>query len=159
MTGERPARPCLATLICLYEIAIVLLAIVTRSFVHWLRVAHPSAYHPTPFSQIVASELSYAMALCAGILLWRMHRAAAPLLAVRACITLVFYISALAHLPPRLAPLHGRVIHHLTAIYWSARAFGFGIVLLNAAIAWYVYNVTSPRRQRAANRAAAPVQV
>jgi hypothetical protein len=42
MTEERPARPLLATAICFYEIVIVVLAIVARSFDHWLRVAHPS---------------------------------------------------------------------------------------------------------------------
>jgi hypothetical protein len=85
MTEERPARPLLATAVCFYEIVVVVLAIVARSFDYWLRVVHPSHYHPTPFPQIAASELSYALAICAAILLWRMHHAASHLLATPRC--------------------------------------------------------------------------
>ena len=135
MIEERPARPLLATLICFYEIAVVLLAYsARRSFDHWVQVAHPSLYSPTPFPQIAASELSFVLAICAAILLWRMHHAASYLLATRVALSLFSSIFNLAH--PRL---HVR-------IHWITHVIVLVIILINASIAWYAYDVTSPRK-------------
>ena len=147
MTEERPARPLLATAVCFYEIVIVVLAMVARSFDHRLRVVHPSHYHPTPFPQIAASELSYALAICAAILLWRMHHAASHLLATRAAISLVSYIFILARTSPSLPTRHARLISP-TMIHWITYLIGLVIVLLNTSIAGYVYDITSPRKRR-----------
>jgi hypothetical protein len=144
VTAKHPARPLLATLICIYEIAIVLLAILARSFSHWLSIAHPSAYHPTPFSQIAALELTYVLAVFAAILLWRMHHLAAYLLTVRFFITLVFYIVTLTATIPNRPARHAGLISP-TAIHWLTYVVGLMIVLLNAAIPWYVYDITSSR--------------
>jgi len=146
MTEESPVRPLLATGICSYEIVLVLLAVVGRSFDHWLRVAHPSHYRPTPFPQIAALELSYALAVCAAILLWRMHHSAFHLLATRAAISLVSYIFILARATPSFPTQHARLISP-TMIHWITYVIGLGIVLLNASIAWYVYDITSPRKR------------
>jgi len=145
MTEESPARPLLATAICSYEIVIVLLAI-GRSFDHWLRVAHPLHYRPTPFPQIAALELSYALAVCAAILPWRMHHSVFHLLATRAAISLVSYILILARTTPSLPTRHARLIGP-TMIHWITYVIGLGIVLLNTSIAWYVYDSTSPRNR------------
>ena len=64
MTEESPARPLLAIAICSYEIVIVLLAIVGRSFDHWLRVAHPIALS----SDTVSSNSSLRTQLRSGSL-------------------------------------------------------------------------------------------
>jgi hypothetical protein len=141
----------LATFICIYEVAIVLLAIVARSFSHWLRVAHPSHYHPAPFSQIAALELTYILAVFAAILLWRMHHLAAYLLAVRSFITLVFFILTLTATNPNQPTRHAVLISP-TTIHWLMHVVGLMIVLLNATIAWYVYGITSPRQLRSAGR-------
>jgi hypothetical protein len=146
MTKERPSRPLMATVVCFYEGVIVVLAMAARSLDHWLRVVHPSHYQPTPFPQIAASELSYALAICAAILLWRMHHTASHLLAARAAISLGTYIFILASTAPSLPTQHARLVSP-TMIHWITYVIGLVIVLLNIVIAVYVYNITSPRKR------------
>ncbi|ADV84891.1 hypothetical protein AciPR4_4144 [Terriglobus saanensis SP1PR4] len=99
MVPNKSARPAYATAICFYEIVVVLLALLGRSFDHWLRTTHPSRYHAAPLAQIVASTVSYALAPFAAILLWQMRPLAAPLLAVRAAISLLSYLGILIRQP------------------------------------------------------------
>jgi len=122
----------------------VLLALLARSFSHWLSIAHPSAYHPTPFSQIAALELTYVLAVFAAILLWRMHHLAAYLLTVRFFITLGFFILTLTATNPNRPARHAGLISP-TTIHWLTHVIGLMIVLLNATIAWYVYQITASR--------------
>ena len=148
MTADRPARPLLATLICFYEIAIVLLAIVSQSFFRWFHATHLSApYRPTPFLQSAASILSYILAICAAILLWRMRHLASYLLATRAVTSLIGYVFALMRITPQAPTQHARVIS-LTTIHWIFYVMGFTFLILNTSIAWYVYRITSPQNQR-----------
>jgi len=45
LTHYKPARPTLATVICFYEIALILLALLGRSFDNWLRFAPMGGYY------------------------------------------------------------------------------------------------------------------
>jgi hypothetical protein len=131
----------LATAICCYEIVVVLLALVGRSFDHWLRVAHPSRFHETAVPQILASEFSYALALFAAILLWRMRPVAAHLLAIRAGISFLSYLFILVRHPFSSTSPQPRIIGP-TLLRVAIYAMGLGIVALNTFIAWYAYSIT-----------------
>jgi hypothetical protein len=144
LVRNKPARPALATAICFYEIVVVLLALLSRSFDHWLRVAHPSRYHEAPFPQIVALEFSYALALCAAFLLWRMRPVAAVLLAIRAAISLLDYLYILIRHPFSIVEHRPRIISS-TVIHGAIYVIGLGIVVLNISIAWYAYKITARR--------------
>jgi hypothetical protein len=151
VTEERLARPALATFLCFYEIGIVLLALATPMLLHHPGPPHPVAHHPAPhpvaFVQTAASVLSYALAVCAAVLLWRMHRAASYLLAGRALIALVRYVVVFVR--PLPFPLATHLGHsRLALILWVGRGIGMAVVLLSASIAWYVYDITAPRGRR-----------
>jgi hypothetical protein len=140
----KPARPALATAICFYEIVVVLFALVGRSFDHWLRVAHPSRYYEVSFPQIVASEFSYAVALFAAILVWRMRPVAAPLLAIRAIISLLDYLYILTRHPFSNVGYRPQIISS-AMIHGAIYVIGLGIVALNISIAGYAYKITARR--------------
>jgi hypothetical protein len=123
---------------------VVLLALLGRSFDHWLRVAHPSRYHEAPFPQIVASEFSYAVGLFAAMLLWRMRPVAAPLLAIRAIISLLDYLYILTRHPFTIVEHRPQIIGS-AMIYGARYVIGLGIVALNISIAWYAYKITGRR--------------
>jgi hypothetical protein len=142
----KPARPALVTAICLYEIVLILIALLMRSFDRWLQVAHPALYRPTPFSQIIASELSIALALLAAILLWRLRPAAAYVLAIRAVISLSAYLIILMN-HPFSVPTRPPHIISPTLLHGVFYVIGLGTVALNISIAWYAYSITA-RHQR-----------
>ena len=81
MTGTRPERPLLATLVCIWEVFIVVLAIVTHYTVNHLHNSRPPGQsfppiHPVGPLQTAASWLTYTLAVAAAVTLWRMHRSA-----------------------------------------------------------------------------------
>ena len=127
-----PKRPLSATIICCYEMAAVALLFVARASSHWYQTHHHHVVHPPPAGQVYAGYVSYGLALCAAILLWKMNRAAAPVLIARAVLTLAVYIFILFRVPSTSPTHHAIMIREMT------HALGLAIVLVNGFIAWHV---------------------
>ncbi len=121
-----------ATIVCCYEIAAVTVLIVSRAYSSSYVARHDVAVHPQPAVQLYGGYVSYCLALCAALLLWRMNRAAVPVLTVRAALTLALYIFILSRVPSAPPTPHALLIREIT------HAIGLAIVLLNAFIAWHV---------------------
>ena len=145
MTDDRRARPPLATVISIYEVATVLSGIVSYCFLTYSHSINPSlADYTTPLLQSVVIWLRYVLALTAAIALWQMRRAAFYLLAGRAAIALVlFLVSLLPSTPP--FPTHHAYPISKTAVDGVIRVFTAAFLILHICIAWYVYNLTSPK--------------
>lgn len=144
MTDDRRARPPLATVICIYEVATVLLGIVSYCFLTYSQRIHPSVTdYTTPLLQSVVMWLRYVFALTAAIALWQMRRSAFYLLAGRAAIALVlFLVSLLPSTPP--FPTHHAYPISKTIVDGVIRIFTAAFLILHVCIAWYSYNITSP---------------
>jgi len=151
---SRPARPLLATVICVYEVSIVVLALVLPSVLRHFNpiAAHPTVTHPPSPLQAASGWLSYALAVAAAIALWQMRRLAFVLLAVRFALSLLLLLIRL----PRLIALnrgltllvlqmsHNGSIAPL-AILWGSYAVAAAHWILSAMIVLYVYRITSSR--------------
>ena len=150
MTGTRPERPLLATLVCIWEVFIVVLAIVTHYTVNHLHNSRPPGQsfppiHPVGPLQTAASWLTYTLAVAAAVTLWRMHRSAFVFLAGRFCISLVSFIVGALRIPSFLATTHPHQhVINLSAIVWVVSAIAIVGLVLSASIAWYAYDITSP---------------
>ena len=130
-----PKRPVSATIVCFYEVAAVALLFVGRTSSDWYLTHHHRVIHPPPVGQVCAGYVGYGLAICAAILLWRMNRAAAPVLIARAVFTLAVYIFILFRVP--LTP----PTHHAIMIREITHGLGLAIVLVNGFIAWHVYGL------------------
>jgi hypothetical protein len=145
LTDDRRVRPRLATVICIYEGASVLLGVVSYCILTYSHRIHPSvADYSTPLLQSVVIWLRYVLALAAAIALWQMRRAAFYLLAGRVAIALVlFLVSLLPSTPP--TPAHSEYMMSTTVVGGMIHIVSAAFLILHACIAWYVYNITSPK--------------
>lgn len=145
MSEARPERTPIATLICIFEAAIVAWAIVGRIAMHVLRdAASARRYHayPTPLLETIVKDLGVLLALAAAIALWQMHRSAFYLLATRFALSLAWFIGSLLHaeaVPAFPDPARSAIIHFLASF------IGLCFLIVSAAITWYAYNVTKPK--------------
>jgi hypothetical protein len=147
----RQERPLLATLICIWEVFIVALAIGTRYMQHHLQHSLrpvqplPQIHLANPL-QPVASWLTYTLAVLAAVTLWRMHRSAFVFLAGRFCLSLALFIVGILRMQSLLAtmPSHQSSINFST-IAWMVSAVAIIGIALDAFIAWYAYYTTSPK--------------
>jgi hypothetical protein len=143
LTEVRPARPLLATLICIFEAASVVLVVAAHFLVNYLRSIHnslrtgqPLTYSPPPLTlhasplHYAAMGLSYIIALAAAIALWQMRRSAFYLLAAGTALSLASFAVGL---------LRAGMAIHLSQI------IGLLTLVLSAAITWYAYRITLPR--------------
>ncbi|HZL26222.1 MAG TPA: hypothetical protein VFC39_06795 [Acidobacteriaceae bacterium] len=158
MTVERPARPALATLICIFELGVVALLIASHFIVRSLRDqfnalrANNPSVHSQPFPPIHYTPLhltsmivSYGLALAVAITLWQMRRSAFYLLATQTTLSLItFGIGLVRTLSVALHVPHAAGINH-AAIFWIARILSFLFVAFEAAMTWYVYDITKPK--------------
>ncbi|HEY1742697.1 MAG TPA: hypothetical protein VGG18_05990 [Granulicella sp.] len=145
MTDDRRVRPRLATVICIYEAASVLLGVVSYCILIYSHRIHPSiADYYTPLLQTVVIWLRYVLALAGAVALWQMRRAAFYLLAGRVVIALVLFLVSLLPATPLISMQHeylmsttevGGMIHIVSATF----------LIFHACIAWYVYHITSPQ--------------
>jgi len=145
LTDDRRARPRLATVICIYEAASVLLGVASYCILTYSHSIHPSvADYSAPLLQSVVIWLRYVLALTAAIALWQMRRAAFYLLAGRVAIALVLFLVSLLPATPLISMQHeylmsttevGGMIHIISATF----------LIFHACIAWYVYHITSPQ--------------
>jgi hypothetical protein len=139
VTGTRPERPALATVVCFYEIVIVVLEVIAYFFLRYF-VPHTSHaevyYHPT-LRQNLASGLFCILALAGAVALWQMRRSSVIFLGARFAFNVVLYAVGLVH-PAITGPHPG---HNPTI---PAYLFGLIGVTLSASIAWYAYDITSP---------------
>ena len=131
MNEARPERPLLATIICLLEAAIAVLAISAHFLRIYLRNLHSHTHYslaPLNYTPLhyAATGLACALALAIAITLWQMRRAAFYLLATRTALSLASAVALL------LSPFG---IH-------SGQIIGLITLTLNAAITWYVYVIT-----------------
>jgi hypothetical protein len=138
----RPARPLLATLICIFEATSVVLVVAAYYLVTYLHIIHTSLRNGDPityslplitlqFSPLhyAVMGLIYLIGLAAAIALWQMRRSAFYLLAMRTALSLASFVIEL---------LRVEMAIHLRQIG------GFLALVLGAAITWYVYRITSP---------------
>ena len=151
MTHVCTKRPLLATIICFYEVFVVVLVIACYFLQLHLAssITHAAVSHH-PMSLLAAvSWLGYLLALAAAITLWKMQRSAFYLLAARFGLSLVSFLIALPHLFahwPALPPKSdGAIYLTLIAIRCVTGALFVGGLVLSAAIVWYVYGITSPK--------------
>jgi hypothetical protein len=128
------------TVICCYEIAAVALLFVSRAYSNRYQAHHLLVIHQPPAGQVYANYVSYGLALCAAILLWRMNRVAVPVLMARAVLTFAVYLFILFRAPSTPPTHHAAMVHEITNV------LGLAIVLLNAFIAWHVYGLISKAR-------------
>jgi hypothetical protein len=144
LTEARPARPVLATVIALWEVFIVVVAIAARVAIRVLRHAHQQAHQaahtstritPSSPSHAAGLILGYALAIGAAIALWQMHRSAFVFLTARFVVELALFIMALLHPAKTLDSL-------IPLFVFAVDIFALA---LNAAIVWYAYHITTPR--------------
>jgi hypothetical protein len=147
VTGPRPERPILATVVCIYEASIVLLDVVGYFSLKFLVPLTTNAavhYHPTLRAGLI-SWVSCLLALAAAITLWQMRRSAVVFLGARFGMDLVLFVVGLFH------PIHATTQPHSTqALSPSSIAHAFRIVgvialALSGFIAWYAYKITSAK--------------
>ena len=146
MTDDRRARPRLATVICIYEGASVVLGVLSFCLLTFAaRGINPSiAYYSTPLLQSVVMWVRYALALGAAIALWQMRRSAFYLLAGRVAIALILFLVSLLHSTPTI-PTPSTNLFTPAIMHGVIRAISAVFLLLHAGVAWYVYNITSPQ--------------
>ncbi|MGA7159060.1 MAG: hypothetical protein WBY53_19600 [Acidobacteriaceae bacterium] len=157
MDHLRPKRPPLATLVCIYEVFIVVFAIAAHYWLIYMTNLANQRYPNHPFLHIhsptllqsTASWLSYILALAAAIALWRMLRAAFVLLASRFLISLIWFIVGLTRISA--TPIHLSASAARLMSPTELRLIGFGIgfiaLMLSASIAWYAYDVTKTQME------------
>jgi hypothetical protein len=143
VTETRPARPVLATVISIWEVFIVVMAITSRVAVKVLlhrayRSTHtaPHAVSSSPLLE-AAIILGYALAIAAAITLWQMRRIAFAFLTARFCLELTLFLVAMMRPVTLAGTRHPGFRFIVIAIDIAALA-------LNAAIAWYAWYVTTP---------------
>lgn len=147
MTEVRPERTPIATLICAFEAAIVVWAVVGRTALHVGHTAGSArAYHayPTALLETVVKDLDVLLALAAAITLWQMRRAAFYVLATRFGLSFSWFAWKLlrgANLPALHSGTRSMVIDSLRLLV------SLCFLTLSAAITWYVYRVTKPRTE------------
>ena len=148
MTDDRRVRPRLATVICIYEAASVLLGVVSYCMLTYSHRIHPSvADYSTPLLQSVVIWLRYVLALAGAIALWQMRRAAFFLLAGRVAIALVLFLVSLLPATPLISMQHEYPMSTIEVggmIHIASAAF----LIFHTCIAWYVYNITSLQSPR-----------
>ena len=146
MNESRPARPPLATNICVYLIVTAVIPFQAIWIVIWgwfhsvfvnPRISLLLPHAPMPL-------VTCALALAGSITLWQMRRAAFFLLAGHLGFSLA---STLLRLPRLIALSHRMSATLPRAVADSAMRMEFASIaaqcLLNAAIVWYVYRITS----------------
>jgi len=132
MTQVRAARPTLATVISIYEIILFAIAVFGYVSMLVLRAAHPELIHAT-LLQTAGTPLSALLSLAGGVLLWQMRSTAATLLGLKAVLGVIMFVVMLTQ--PALAAMPtARTIGLVTGVL---------SIILNVAIAWYAYKVTS----------------
>jgi len=147
LTEVRPERTPVATFICAFEVAIAAWVILGRFAVYIIRsVASSPAYHsyPTPLLQTVVRDLDVLLAVAAAVTLWQMRRSAFYLLATRFVLSFVWFGWGLLRgtsLPVAHDGGRSEIIHVIRLL------IALCLLLLNAAITWYVYRVTKPRTE------------
>jgi hypothetical protein len=148
MTEVSRPRPILATIICIFEVAIVFLALMGLAFAQVLRAANPSlaAVHTSP-TRMTLSGLSYILSIGIAITLWQMRREAFYLAAAKLAIVLLGIFFQFMH-PARMARV-SRVTVHARANMQAVGAIAIIIIVISlsisAAITFYIYDVTQPR--------------
>lgn len=135
---QRP-RPILATVIALWEVLIVVLAIGARVAIRVLHAARHTAHGthsvaPSSPLHTAGLILASALAIAGAIALWQMHRSAFIFLAARCVVQLALLILSLTNIRPNHSSLPFFIIDTLA-------------LALNAAIAWYAFHITSSKPQ------------
>jgi hypothetical protein len=147
LTEVRPERTPIATFICAFEVAIAAWAILGRIAVYTIRsVASSPAYHsyPTPLLQTLVRDLDVLLAVAAAITLWQMRRSAFYLLATRFVLSFALFAWGLLRgtsLPLAHVGARSAIIHYVRL------SIELCLLVLSAAITWYVYRVTKPRTE------------
>jgi hypothetical protein len=132
VTEARIARPPLATVISIYEIVLFAFAAFGFVIAFVLHASHSAFTVNAPMLQTAGSALSALFSLAGGVYLWLMRQAAYRMLAGKVVVDFILFILTL--LQPSAPPI--------TRI--MAMAINLLLIVLNAAIAWYAYKVTSP---------------
>ena len=145
MTQAPRPRPVLATIICIYELIVVVLGLMSLGSLAVIHLSRPLQPYPPLFSLEMANSLvGLALALAVAITLWRMRRSAFYILLVRLLLGLSALIFAFLH------PAHAASATHAfhSGSFVVARALtslvAFLLFCLNLAITMYVHDITAP---------------
>ncbi len=100
MSEARPARPLLATIICIYEAFIVAFAAANPFLVRYLITNNANMarhYHSSPVFtlQSALGWLDYALAIAAAIALWQLRRSTFVLFLARFALELLLFLGRL----------------------------------------------------------------
>jgi hypothetical protein len=148
VTGTRPERPILATVICVYEAFIVLGAIVAFFSLKFLvpLTTHAAVHRGPTLAASAINWVSCLLAMAAAITLWQMRRSSVLFLGARFGMALVLFLVGLFH------PIHAIATPHSTQglspanIAHAFRILGVIALALSGFIAWYAYKITAPHR-------------
>jgi hypothetical protein len=135
VTSERPQRPLLATIICVFEVAVFVIKLAGP-----LLLRHAFREQPGSDTALLSSIawLSCILAPIAAVALWQMRRSAFVLLAARFALGLFWLaISRMTAAPPLHAGSRGMLLF-----------FDILSLSISGSIAWYVYDLTSPETRR-----------
>lgn len=156
MTQTRPERPLLATLICIWEVAVVFIEIVGLIWQHHFHRLHPLLQHrsvPLPLLHTISVWITYCLAIAAAISLWQMHRSSFVLLAARFGIGLLWFLIGLPYLASQhwpSIPAGTRLAIDMIVIRWGNYLFIVIGLVFGASLACYAYAITKPPFARSA---------
>jgi hypothetical protein len=152
VSEPRPARPLLATLICIFE-AFTAIVPLPLALAYLFGYFHSADYYPSPLPRSAVSWLSSALAIAAAVTLWRMHRSASYLFAARFLLTLALFLQRLPHVLAMQALFQHRLNpaypleHNLATTFWILSSINLATIALDALFAFYAYRITSPKPQ------------
>ena len=142
MTGTRPERPILATVICVYEAFIVLG--VSLKFLVPL-ATHAAVHHDPTLAASTINWVSCLLAMASAITLWHMHRSSVLFLGARFGMDLVFFVAGLFHPIHAMATPHSNQGLSPANIAHAIRIFEVIALALTGFIAWYAYKITAAK--------------
>jgi hypothetical protein len=145
MTEIGPARPPLATIICIYLIVTAFIPLQVMWILIW-GWFHSIYNYPPILLHSPMSWLMWTLAIAGAITLWQMRRVAFFLLAIRYTLSLALLV---IDIPPRIAFFHRMSAILPRSVADSAMRASVASIaaqwLLSAAIIWYVYRITPPQ--------------
>jgi hypothetical protein len=138
-------RPLLATVICIYEVAVSIIP-VPIVLIYLFGILHSALSIHSLVPRSIRAWAEMVLALAGATALWHMRRAAFFLLATRFGLSLVLLLIRFPH----AIALREGLMAHLTSTVTSSpvvRVMFAAICaqwIISAAIVWYAYKVTSP---------------
>ena len=147
MIQNRPARPTIATVICVFEVVAAFLAALAhtpRRFLHIPGMSGNALYHVS-LLHLAVIALGYGLGVAGAYFLWNMDRTSFLFFAARVVFSVTLFTIQLPNILRRW-PEPGefaRVELH----YFAVLGISVFALIVNALIAWYAFEVTKPAEE------------